>query len=417
MRIGFISTRLNGADGVSLEVEKWANVLHRLGHELFYCARELGGYCAGGCLIPLLHFERQSTLAFTQRAFRENASKRDAEKLVDEIYEVADEIRAPLRRFIRSHHLDLIIVENALTSPMNLPLGISLIGLIAELGIHTIAHDHDFYWEHQHYQSNNLLGLLDTTFPARLPTIQHVTTNAVAQRRLKDRQGIDALVIPNVYDFVTPPPGIDGYNCDFRQVLGLSRDDLFILQPTRVMPRKGIELALKLVQRLGLPNPRLFITHRPYDDGLEYWRWLKREASLMEIDLQLIDHLIAPERTKMNGPKIYSPRDVYPHADLITYPSDYEGFGNALLELVYFKRLGVVNRYPVYRADIQPIGFDFIELDGFVAEETVQRTQELLHNSEQVKAMTEKNYALAQEHFSLEVLERKLHEVLVAFRS
>lgn len=216
MRIGFISTRLNGADGVSLEVVKWAKVLHRLGHKLFYCAGELGGYCADGCLIPQLHFEHQSTLAFSQRAFRENASKRDTKKLVDEIYEVADEIRAPLRRFIRSHHLDLIIVENALTSPMNLPLGISLMGLIAELGVHTIAHDHDFYRERQRSQSNNLLDLLDTTFPARLPTIQHVTLNTIAQRRLKDRCGIDSVVIPNVHDFAAPSPGIDGYNCDFR---------------------------------------------------------------------------------------------------------------------------------------------------------------------------------------------------------
>lgn len=199
--------------------------------------------------------------------------------------------------------------------------------------------------------------------------------------------------------------------------MGLGRDDLFILQPTRVLQRKGIEIALKLVQRLGLPNPRLFITHRPYDDGLEYWRWLKRETNLMQVDLQLIDHLIAPERTKMNNHKIYSLGDVYPHADLVTYPSDYEGFGNALLEWVYFKRLGVVNCYPVYQADIKPLGFDFIELNGLVAEETMRRTQELLRNREQVKAMTEKNYALAQEHFSLEVLERKLREVLVAFRS
>jgi len=53
MRIGFISTRLNGTDGVSLEVEKWATVLKRMGHEIYYCAGELGGYAAGGTLIPM----------------------------------------------------------------------------------------------------------------------------------------------------------------------------------------------------------------------------------------------------------------------------------------------------------------------------------------------------------------------------
>jgi len=55
-RIGFISTRLNGTDGVSLEVEKWSRVLQRMGHQVFFCAGELGGYAAAGTLIPELHF-------------------------------------------------------------------------------------------------------------------------------------------------------------------------------------------------------------------------------------------------------------------------------------------------------------------------------------------------------------------------
>lgn len=415
MRIGFISTRLNGTDGVSLEVEKWAAVLRRMGHEMFYCAGELGGYALGGCLIPQLHFEHQSITNFTRRAFAEGVDGQEVEKLVDEIYAMADEIRAPLRHFIRSNQLDLIVVENALTIPMNLPLGITLTGLIAELGINTIAHHHDFFWERQRYQSNNLLDLLDTTFPAKLPTIQHVAINTIAQQRLKSRRGIDSLVIPNVHDFATPPPEIDSYNRDVREVLGLAEEDLFILQPTRVIQRKGIEMALELVHRLGLPRSNLFITHRTGDEGLEYWLWLKREAGLMKVDLRLIDHIIAPTRLKSNSHKIYSLWDAYLHADLVTYPSTYEGFGNALLEAVYFKRLTVVNRYPVYNADIEPLGFEFIELDGFVDDQAVQKTKELLREPEQVQAMVEKNYAIAQEHFSLEVLERKLRDVIAAF--
>ncbi len=415
MRIGFISTRLKGTDGVSLEVEKWVQVLRRMGHELFYCAGELGGYAANGVLIPELHFEHQSTVALTQRAFGEGAHGRDVEKLIDEIYAMADAIRAPLRKFIRSNHLDLLVVENALTIPMNLPLGITLTGLIAELGINTIAHHHDFYWERQRYQSNALLDMLDTAFPAKLPTIQHVTINTIAQRRLKERRGIDSWVIPNVHDFATPPPTIDTYNRDFRQVLDLGEKDLFILQPTRVIQRKGIEMALQLVYQLGLPNPRLFITHRTSDEGIEYWRWLKREAGMMRVDLRQIDHLVGAERAKANGHKIYSLWDAYPHADLVTYPSLYEGFGNALLEAVYFKRLTVVNRYPVYNADIGPLGFEFVELNGFVDDTAVKKTKALLNNPEQVQAMVEKNYAIAQENFSLEVLERKLREIIAIF--
>lgn len=412
MRIGFISTRLNGTDGVSLEVGKWARVLRRrMGHEVFFCAGELGGYASGGALIPQLHFDHQSIVLLSQRAFGDNPET-NGDKLYDEIYVQADEIRRPLRQFIRSNRLDLIIVQNALTIPMNLPLGICLTGLIAELGISTIAHHHDFFWERHRYQTNAILDLLDTAFPARLPTIQHVTINTIAQERLKARRDIDSIVIPNVHDFATPPPGIDAYNRGFREAVGLTQDDLLVLQPTRVVQRKGIEMALELVHRLGLPNAHLFITHRAHDEGLAYWHWLKREAGVMRVDLRLIDHMIGSERSKIGGHKIYSLWDVYPHADLVTYPSTYEGFGNALLEAIYFKRLVVVNRYPVYNADIGPLGFEFVELDGFVDEAAVEKTRELLADPERVKAMAEKNYAIAQEHFSLEVLECKLRELL-----
>jgi mannosylglucosylglycerate synthase len=414
MRIGVIATRLSGTDGVTLEVEKWAQVLSRMGHELYYCAGELDGYAKEGTLLPKLHFADQSIQALSQQAFGEQPEI-DSEKLADQIYTFADEMRTPLRQFIRSNKLDMLIVQNALTIPMNLPLGVCLTGLIAELGIDTIAHHHDFYWERQRYQTNAILDLLDTTFPAKLPSIQHVTINSIAQNRLKARRGIDSIVIPNVHDYGKPAPVMDEYSSDFRENLNLGPDELFIIQPTRVIQRKGIEMAIELVHRLHLDIGRLYITHRPDDEGLSYWRWLKREAHVMGVRVQLIDHIIGMERSILKGHKIYSLWDAYPHADLITYPSLYEGFGNALLETIYFKKLAVVNRYPVYNADIKPLGFKFIEMDGFVDDQTVETTRCLLNDPERVKQMVEENYELAVEYFSLEVLEKKLKGLLDSF--
>lgn len=414
MRIGFIAARLKGTDGVSLEVEKWARVLHRMGHELYYCAGELGGYAQDGTLIPKLHFADQSIQTLTQRAFDTNPEQ-NGDKIIDQVYEAADELRAPLRKFIRSNQLDLIIVQNALTIPMNLPLGVCLTGLIAELGIDTIAHHHDFFWERQRYQTNAILDLLDTTFPAKLPTIQHVTINSIAQARLKARRGIDSTLIPNVIDYATPAPGIDDYNRDFKEALGLWEEDPLILQPTRVIQRKGIELAIELVHRLGLPEPKLFISHRSDDEGVSHWHWLKREARVLRVDVQMIDHMIGTQRSKINGHKVYSLWDAYPFANLVTYPSIYEGFGNALLEAVYFKRLVIVNRYPVYNADIKPLGFEFIELDGFIDDGVVEETRRLLRDPHAVNEMAEKNYQIAQEYFSLEVLQEKLSDLLKNF--
>ncbi|UCF29429.1 MAG: glycosyltransferase family 4 protein [Chloroflexota bacterium] len=414
MRIGFIATRLHGTDGVTLEVEKWARVLTRLGYEIYFCAGELGGYAKDGTLIPELHFADQSVFALSQKAFDTNPDD-DGHALADQIYSRADEMRAPLRSFIRSNNLDLIIVQNALTIPMNLPLGVSLTGLIAELGIDTIAHHHDFFWERQRYQTNAILDLLDTAFPAKLPNIQHVTINSIAKARLNARRGISSTVVPNVLDFATPPPVLDNYNQQLRTDLGLSKNDLLILQPTRVVQRKGIEMSIELVKRLELPKSLLFISHRSSDEGTSYWRWLKREASVMDVDVQLIDHMIGPVRETVNGHKIYSLWDAYLNSDLITYPSLYEGFGNALLESIYVRRLTIINRYPVYNADIKPLGFEFIELDGFVNENSIQETRILLNSPDEVEKITAKNYQLAQEHFSVEVLESKLKELLANF--
>ena len=62
----------------------------------------------------------------------------------------------------------------------------------------------------------------------------------------------------------------------------------------------------------------------------------------------------------------YTLFDVYPHADLITYPSYYEGFGNAFLEAIYFGKPVVVNTYAVYARDSDPLGFKTIEMSQVV---------------------------------------------------
>ena len=69
--------------------------------------------------------------------------------------------------------------------------------------------------------------------------------NSSADNQLSLRTGISATIIPNVMDFKTPPPPPDDYARDVRQALGLEADERFILQPTRVVERKGIEHAIE----------------------------------------------------------------------------------------------------------------------------------------------------------------------------
>src|SRR3970282_2922945 len=79
-----------------------------------------------------------------------------------------------------------------------------------------------------------------------------------------------------------------------------------------------------------------------------------------------------------DGRKVYSLADAYQAADLVTYPSTVEGFGNALLETFYYGRPIVVSAYEIFKTDLQPKGFKVIGFDDFIADETVRRTREVL---------------------------------------
>ena len=56
-RIGFVSTRIAGTDGVTLETYKWYQVLERNGYECCFFAGELDTPKERSMLEPKAHFE------------------------------------------------------------------------------------------------------------------------------------------------------------------------------------------------------------------------------------------------------------------------------------------------------------------------------------------------------------------------
>jgi len=113
-----------------------------------------------------------------------------------------------------------------------------------------------------------------------------------------------------------------------------------------------------------------------------------------------------------DGKKIYTLGDVYPHADLVTYPSSIEGFGNAFLEAVYYRRPILVNNYSIYEVDIKPKGFRTIWFDGYISKNALDATRHILQTPAQAEEWAETNYQLAKRYFSFTVLERRLEAVL-----
>ncbi len=420
MNIGFLSTRLAGTDGVSLETAKWATIFRRLGHHIYYCAGELEAEGPPGMLVPKMHFEHPEVMWITTHAF---GTRTPAPDLYARINALAEELKSHILRFLDAYAIDVLVVENALAIPMNIPLGVALREVIAGTHIPTIGHHHDFYWERERYNVTCIQDILDSTFPPDLPTLHHVVINTPARESLRQRRGIDSVVIPNIFDFARAAPGLSAFARDLRGQLGLTDDHLFILQPTRVVRRKGIELSIELVRRLREPEnrrrllgkePVLVITHRAGDEGLQYLDELQERAKEAKVPLIYAATRFAARGGILNHQKVYSLWDAYVHADFVTYPSRYEGFGNAFLEAVYFRLPLLVNRYSIFVTDIEPLGFDVIKIEGKVTDEAVEQSINAIMDPVRRRHMVEYNYYLALHHFSYEAITPQLQKLLTA---
>jgi glycosyltransferase involved in cell wall biosynthesis len=432
--IGFISTRFAGTDGVSLETEKWANVLEGFGHRCFYYAGECDRPAEQSHIVPEAFYRHPDIHLINEQAYSgswmvtEQARAAHPElgslhkdffsiyirppSMARRVDEIKEYIKAQLYEFARRFTLDLLIVENALTIPLNLPLGLALTEFIAETGFPTVAHHHDFHWERQRFQVNCVGDYLAAAFPPTLPSIRHAVINSVQAQQLATRYGLNSRVIPNVMDFDNPPPQLDDYAQTVRADFGLQPGEYFFLQPTRVIQRKGIEHAVELVHRLELPA-KLVISHAADDEGSDYAERVRAYAGLWKVDVRFESDLVQDRRGQTgDGRKIYTLGDVYPHADFVTYPSSIEGFGNAFLEAVYYRRPIVVNNYSIYEVDIKPKGFRAVSFDGFINEDSIKQVRYLLDNPAETEAWAEENYQLGRRYFSFSMLERRLHSIL-----
>lgn len=405
-RIGFVSTRFQGTDGVTLEARKWAHILQGMGHRCFWMAGLLDTPAAISHACPLAYFNHPQVAALQAKLFGVSTRTRAT---TNEIQAIKDTLKDELYRFIERFHLEVLIPQNILAIPMHVPLGLAMTEIIAETGLPTIAHHHDFAWERERFVVSAVNDYLRAAFPGAQPGVEHVVINSMAQKELARRCSLASSIVPNILDFETPPPGINEYNADLRREIGLQPDDWFILQPTRVVARKGIEHAIELTRRLQDPRAKLVISHPAGDEGGAYLQMLRDRIEDAQIDVRFIAERVGEDRgLTPEGRKIYTLFDVYPHADLVTYPSHYEGFGNAFLEAVYFGKPVVVNTYAVYARDIDPLGFKTIEISQLVTRETVEQTREILQNRTLREDWAKTNYDLCLKYFSYSVARRKL---------
>lgn len=410
-RIGFVSTRLAGTDGVSLETSKWAEVLQRCGHECFYMAGELDTPAENSFLVPSCHFSHPDILETYNGCFGRPSRTPETTRKIEEL---KYGLKQSIRDFVGRFDLDLLIPENAVTIPMNLPLGLAITEYGIETGFPMVVHNHDFFWERQRFLYNGCWDYLNKAFPPNLLTIRHAVLNSSQDNQLSLRKGISAVIVPNVMDYANPPAAPDGYADDLRETLGIAEDEKLILQPTRIVKRKKIERAIELVHRLNIPAT-LVVSHGFGDEADDYQARVMEYSRILNVKTVLCSGLIDEERGNLpDGRKVYTLADIYQQADLVTYPSSIEGFGNAFLEAVYHRRPILVNNYSTYNFDIRPKGFQTVEIDDYVSNGAVELAQKVLTDPDLGREMAEHNYELARQYFSYEVLEYKLNGLMVS---
>jgi glycosyltransferase involved in cell wall biosynthesis len=257
-------------------------------------------------------------------------------------------------------------------------------------------------------------------FPPNLPNLKHTVINSISQKELKKRTGIDSEVIWDSFDFDSKVNQIDSYSKHWRKDFGIESDDIVFLQPTRIVPRKRIELSIELVKKLKNPRAVLVIAGHVGDEGKEYEREIHRLAMSSKIRFLTIGEYVNSNRKliRTNGQnkhkrhRIYTLWDCFVNADFVTYPTMVEGFGNQFVEAVYFNKPVIVTPYKVFKKDIAPLGFNIIAMPDKVTKEVVKKVNNLIENPNEIDDIVKTNFEIGKRYFSYDWVEKRLQKII-----
>jgi glycosyltransferase involved in cell wall biosynthesis len=406
MNIAYLSFRIAGTDGVSLEAERWRTILERMGHKVTFIAGELD---QKGILIPQLHFNDPYVYGLHERVITNGTNYEEVEK---DIFAVAGKIEGELRDTFRHHKFDLLIQSNVFSLPIHFPLAVALERVINEFQIPTISRNHDFWWERQRYLKSDCFEFFKRFFPPTSSLIKHITINKIAHEEMLKRTGINSAIISDTFDFESKENILDDYSKNFRKDFGIQEDDIVFLQATRIVPRKNIEKSIELIHKLN--NQKMVLVMAGYygDESGGYINHLEDLIKETGIRAMFIGTRIDSHRKIKINTRFYTLWDAFNNCDLSTYPSTFEGFGNQFIEAVYFKKPVFVNRYEVFKTDLEPLGFETIAIDNEITQSTLDQVNDVLNNPEKRTLMVEKNFEIAKENFSYEATQKKIEKLL-----
>jgi glycosyltransferase involved in cell wall biosynthesis len=265
---------------------------------------------------------------------------------------------------------DLVVVENLCTIPLNLPAA----RMVAERrrGQPTLLHHHDPPWQRPAFTDL-------TELPPTDPAWRHVTINRRTEAEMRER-GIDAVTIYNGFDVDQPP----GDRVATRVELGVAERERLVVHPVRAIERKDVPAAIRLAEALGAT----YWLVGPAEDGY---------------DDTLADALRGASCRVIHRPSPGTMADAYAAADLVSFPSTWEGFGNPPIEAAIHHRPVAVGPYPV-ADELRALGFRWFSPDEPAAiDDELRRPDPWLHRH---------NHALVRKHFGLDRLRDDLRRLL-----
>ena len=450
--IAMVHFQVGEMDGVSLEMEKWKLIFEQMGHTVTFVAGHLG--TAEGELIEEIYHHQPLAERLRHNMLWGFDDYENDEDYREELEAASAVLEQKVGRFIEENHINFLVAENIWSVMAHPAVALAFGRLVERYQLETIAHSHDFFWEklgHWYLTCATAVELAQKFVPPRNPLVKHAVINQRSQEQLWARKGIPSVVVPNIFDFEEDWV-VDDYNQDFREKVGLKESDVVILQATRVVQRKSIELAVDFVAALNTPDRRAILEEKGLYDGRKFDKdsrivlimagytqdddtgWyldnLKKKIEQSGIDAMFIEDWVRGDRTEEDGRKIYSLWDTYVHADFVSYPSFWEGWGNQLLEALKAKLPILVYEYLVYEQDIKPNGFELVSLGNeitntdelglmHVPQEIIDRCADeglrLLWDTEHRKAITQKNYDIAKQHYSMPALHAHLAALLEQF--
>jgi mannosylglucosylglycerate synthase len=440
-RIAFISGKLGDVDGVSLEVDKWIDVLQKEGHDIYTIAGKYANPVQAiktdkQFLLEKLrfdstlqkHYEKMMFPFLTGQPVHMTATTK--EKIIEEMMVHGKELGEDIIQIIQDFNIDLLIAENTNAMPMTLLGGIAVYNLLTEYKVATIFHHHDFWWERSRFSQNRIEALLNNIMPPSDLGVEHVVISSYSAHILSSIKRVMPTVVPNCENFEECTVR-DNYNSLFRQDLGFREDDILFVQPTRIIPRKRIEDSVRLVAMYSHKYPELkdrikFVVSLYQGDELDdsYVAGIQTLALNEGVDLYLIsDRVSSVRKINADGERIYNSRDVLLNADLAIYLPRWEGFGNAFLEAVSCRIPVVISTYLVYKTDIKGAGFNNLEIrdnyneDGLlrIPESILSDIHTILNNSKKRIQMTDRNFEIGKMEFGFDMLTDKLNTLIDSY--